>query len=90
MARNKNRERVNNFRISLIDDTSHREIRALRFTRNSFLVTIITTVVVLVGLIWALIAFTPLRMSIPGYPDARARRTAVQNAIRIEIGRAHV
>lgn len=84
MARNKNRERVNNFRISLIDDTSHREIRALRFTRNSFLVTIITTVVVLVGLIWALIAFTPLRMSIPGYPDARARRTAVQNAIRID------
>ena len=84
MARAKNRERVNNFRISLIDDTSHREIGSLRFTRNSLLVTVITAVVVVLGLVWALIAFTPLRTSIPGYPDAHARRLAVQNALKID------
>ena len=84
MARAKNRERVKNFRISLIDDASHREIKSLRFTRNSFLVTLITVIVVLLAAVWALIAFTPLRTSIPGYPDAHARRMAVQNALRID------
>ena len=84
MARAKNRERVKNFRISLIDDASHREIKSLRFTRNTFLVTLITVIVVLLAAVWALIAFTPLRTSIPGYPDAHARRMAVQNALRID------
>ena len=84
MARAKNRERVKIFRISLIDDASHREIKALRLTRNTFLITVITAVVVLLVAFWALIAFTPLRTSIPGYPDAHARRMAVQNALRID------
>ena len=35
-------------------------------------------------LIYSLIAFTPIRTFIPGYPDAKAKRAAIQNAIRID------
>ena len=31
-----------------------------------------------------MIAFTPVRTFIPGYPDAHSRRQAVQNALRID------
>ena len=40
-------------------------------------------VVVVVGL-YCLIAYTPIRTFIPGYPDARSRRQAVQNSQRID------
>ena len=34
--------------------------------------------------IWCLIAYTPLRTFIPGYPDARSKRVAIQNAIKVD------
>ena len=33
---------------------------------------------------YALLAYTPLRTSIPGYPSAHTKRAAIQNAIRID------
>ena len=39
---------------------------------------------VVVGGLYALIALTPLRTTIPGYPDAHFRREAVENAIKID------
>ena len=39
---------------------------------------------VLLTALWCLIAFTPLRTFIPGYPDARTKHDAIQNAIRID------
>lgn len=34
--------------------------------------------------IFSIIAFTPVRTFIPGYPDARSKRAAIQNAIKID------
>ena len=31
-----------------------------------------------------LIAFTPIRTFIPGYPDARSKRAAIQNAVKVD------
>jgi murein DD-endopeptidase MepM/ murein hydrolase activator NlpD len=47
-------------------------------------VTVISAIVVLFAIVYALLAYTPLRTSIPGYPDAHTRRAAIQNAIRID------
>ena len=49
-----------------------------------FAVSIITAFVVIIGGLYALIALTPLRTTIPGYPDAHFRRVAVENAIKID------
>ena len=39
---------------------------------------------VVLVLFFCLIAYTPIRTFIPGYPDARSRRQAVQNSLRID------
>lgn len=72
------------FRISLIDDYTHRRIWAYRFTRAGLVVLVASFLVVLVLGIYCLIAFTPIRTTIPGYPDANSKRQAIQNAIKID------
>ena len=77
-------KKTRNFRLSLIDAVSHERLWSLRFTRTSFIVACISAVVVLLLGIFSLIAYTPIRTFIPGYPDAHSRRQAVQNALRID------
>lgn len=84
MAKQTKKKWNDTFNLSLTEDRSHRKIRSLRFTRLGFNVAVVTfLVVVLVGM-YAILAYTPLRNTIPGYPDARARKAAVDNAIKID------
>lgn len=72
------------YRLSIIEDETHRNIRSVRYTRLGFIVALITAFVVILGSLYAIIALTPLRTTIPGYPDAHFRREAVNNAIKID------
>ena len=73
-----------NFRLTLVDATSHERLWSLRFSKSNLLVGGISAVVVVLLVIFSLIAFTPIRTFIPGYPDANSRRQAVQNVLRID------
>ena len=84
MSRQKKGGIINNFRLTLVDDDTHDKLWSKKFTRIGALVTVITTVVVTVTVIFCLIAFTPVRTFIPGYPDARTKHDAIQNAIRVD------
>lgn len=84
MARQNNPEKVNNFRISIIDDSSHKQIKSFKFTRNTLILAAVSAFVFIGIVMYSLIAFTPIRTTIPGYPDARTRRIAMQNALRID------
>lgn len=82
---NRTREKKSkNFRLAIVDDKTHRQLLILHFTRTSFFVAIVTFLVVLCSIIFSVIAFTPVRTFIPGYPDARSKRAAIQNAITID------
>ena len=72
------------YRLTVLEDETHRQLRSYRVTRLGMVLTAITSFVVIVGLLYALIAFTPLRTTIPGYPDPHFRREAVNNAIKID------
>ena len=67
-----------------MDAATHQRLWSIIFTRPSFIAVIVSLIVLLLVIFYLLIAFTPLRSFIPGYPDAQARRQAVQNAIRID------
>ena len=84
MSRQKKGGIINNFRLTIVDDDTHDKLWSKKFTRMGALVTVITTVVVTVSVIFCLIAFTPVRTFIPGYPDARTKHDAIQNAIRVD------
>lgn len=72
------------YRLTLSNRSSGEEIKGVSFSGPRAFLAISAGVIVAVGLIYCLIAFTPIRNSIPGYPDAHARKTAVANAIKID------
>ena len=81
----KSREKKNRtFRLAFIDNKTHEHLVTLHFTRTTFFVAVVTIVVLLCAAIYSIIAFTPVRTFIPGYPDARSKRAAIQNAITID------
>ena len=79
-----NNQQKRSYRLSLVDDLTHRKLWVLHFTKPGFLVIVISAVVVLFAIVYALLAYTPLRTSIPGYPSAHTKRAAIQNAIKID------
>lgn len=82
MASENNKER--NYRLSLVNASTHERLWTLRMSRPVFLLATVSSVVAVILLVFCLIAFTPLRTFVPGYPDAQSRRQAVQNAMRID------
>ena len=84
MSKSSKEHRSSKFRLALIDNQSHKQLWTLHFTRTSLFVTSVTLIVSLCAIIFSLVAFTPIRTFIPGYPDARSKRAAIQNAIKID------
>lgn len=84
MATHSKEKRHRRFRLAVIDNDTHQQLVTLRFTRTSLFITVITLLVILCAAIYSLIAFTPARTFIPGYPDASSKRAAIQNAITID------
>lgn len=72
------------YRLTLLEDSSHKKIKSVRFTKTGIIVTLVTSLVLLVMVVYCLVAFTPLRTTIPGYPDARSKKQAIENAIKID------
>ena len=84
MSKSTKEHKTSNFRLALIDNQSHKQLLTIHFTKTSLFVTVVTIIVTLCVLIFSLIAFTPVKTFIPGYPDARSKREAIQNAIKID------
>ena len=84
MAQRSREKKSQTFRLAFIDNKTHQHLVTLNFTRTTFFITVVTILVVLCATIYLIIAFTPIRTFIPGYPDARSKRAAIQNAITID------
>ena len=84
MSKQGHTPKVEHFRISLIDDQYHKQLWVMRFSRTGLFVVILSTITVILAVSWSVIAFTPLKTFIPGYPDAHTKRAAINNAIRID------
>ncbi len=72
------------YRLALVDNDTHRNIRTVIFSKMAFIIFAVTAAVAVVLLIYCIIAFTPLRLAIPGYPDANFKKTALSNSIKID------
>lgn len=84
MSKQKKGGIIKNFRLTLVDDDTHDKVWSKKFTRIGALVTAVTVIVVSIATIFCVIAFTPIRTLIPGYPDARSKHDAIKNAITID------
>ena len=68
----------------MLDVGSHERIWSLRFSQTTMIVAIASAVVIVIVGLFCIIAYTPIKTFIPGYPDAYSRRQAIQNAQRID------
>lgn len=76
--------KIEHFRLSLNDDITHKQLWVVRFTRTGLFVIVVSLITVIMAASFSLIAFTPIRTFIPGYPDAHTKREAINNALRID------
>jgi len=67
----------NSYRLVVMNDDTYEEVVTFKLTRLSVYIGLSLSLVLLVGLTIALIAFTPLKYYIPGY-GTRESRTALQ------------
>lgn len=84
MAQQNKVKKTRNFRLTLVDDKTHKHLWSAHFTKVGFIVTIISALVMLSAAVFCVVAYTPVHTFIPGYPDAHSKRAAIQNAIRID------
>ena len=81
---NKDNNRITHFRLSLLDAKTHKQLFSVRFNRTGFFVTLVSSIVIIIAAIFSIIAFTPVKTFIPGYPDARTKRAVIQNAMKVD------
>jgi murein DD-endopeptidase MepM/ murein hydrolase activator NlpD len=72
------------YRLVFFNDNTFEEVWHLRLSLLNVLSVVGTISLLLITLVIVMIAFTPLREFIPGYPDEDMRRNIVLNAIRLD------
>lgn len=74
----------NKYRLTISNEATFDEVLSIRLSRlNVFTVTGLFSII-LIALVTLLIAFTPLREYIPGYPDGEMRRNIESNAMLVD------
>jgi len=74
----------NKYRLIIYNDDTFEEIWYMRLSRLNVLAVFGTGAILLITLVSLLIAYTPIREFIPGYPEGDMRRTMVQNYARLD------
>jgi len=81
---NNHTESRKRYRLILDDASTHRHIIGIRISKTSAIITFSFLVLILFGISYCIIAFTPIRTTIPGYPNVFSRKIAIENAIKID------
>ncbi|MFC2104469.1 M23 family peptidase, partial [Bacteroidota bacterium] len=74
----------NKYRLSIYNDDTFEEVWFLRLSRLNVFSVVGTSVLLFTIAIIVLIAFTPLREFIPGYPDGNMRRNIINNVYKLD------
>lgn len=84
MSRQNKDTRTRRFRFVISDDESHKQLWIRSLSRGRLALVLTTLIILVVSAFFCLIAFTPIRNFVPGYPDASTRREALNRAILID------
>lgn len=72
------------YRITIFNDYTFKEVWKIRATKRDIFTIAAAFNLVMFILMLVIIAFTPIRELIPGYPDGKERRQIVMNAILVD------
>jgi hypothetical protein len=71
----------NPYRIVIFNDLNLHIIKQIRFNARTLVLGLVGAIVTIIIAVTILIAFTPLREYIPGYPTGKLRQRLIQNAL---------
>lgn len=74
----------NQYRLTIFNDSTFQSVFSIKLTRLKVFAAVAIASSIIVVLVTFLIAATPLREYIPGYPDAEQRQMMVNNVIKID------
>lgn len=74
----------NKYRLSIYNDDTFEEVWFLRLSRLNVFSIVGTSILLFTIAIIVLIAFTPIREFIPGYPDGNMRRNIINNVYKLD------
>jgi len=83
MAKSK-KNKHSRYRLVVLDDDTHEQLYSSKWTRGGITVIIATVILIPAAITFAIIAFSPLRVLIPGYPSSSVRAEAVRNIERLD------
>jgi len=72
------------YRFNILNDETFEEVWTMRLSRFNVITFFGGAAILIVVLVIVLIAFTPIKEFIPGYPDGNTRRNIVVNALRVD------
>ncbi len=72
------------YRFAVIDDESHKNLFIFRGTRLKLIIVLSIVTIVLIGGMFSLVAYTPIRLLIPGYPSYETQKAALDNASKAD------
>ncbi|MDY0253557.1 MAG: M23 family metallopeptidase [Tenuifilaceae bacterium] len=89
MAKDKSKKKYihklkSKYRLSIFNDQTFEEVLVMRLSRLNVIAAVGGVAILLIALVTILIAFTPIREFIPGYPDGNTRRHIVENALKTD------
>lgn len=74
----------NPYRIVIFNDLNLHIIKQVRFNARTFVMAIVFAVICIIVGVTVLIAFTPLREYIPGYPTGKMRQMLIRNVLVVD------
>lgn len=72
------------YRLVLSNEHTHKQLWFFNFTKVGLTIFVVSIIFVALAIVYSLIAFTPIRTFIPGYPDAYTKSEAINNAIKVD------
>jgi hypothetical protein len=72
------------YRLTILNDTTFEEVFVIRLSRMNILAVLGISGIIFAILIFALIAYTPMREFIPGFPDGETHANIIKNVYRLD------
>lgn len=72
------------YRLSIRNDQTYEEVLKFQLSRMNVIILVGGFAIALMLLVTLLIAFTPIREFIPGYPDGKTRKGYITNALKVD------
>jgi len=72
------------YRLSILNDTTFEEVFWMRLSRLNIITILSFSIIIFTALIFSLIAYTPIKEFIPGYPDGQTSVMIKNNALKVD------